>query len=299
MKPTLLVLAAGMGSRYGGLKQMDAMGPGGASILEYSVYDAIQAGFGKVVFVIRKDIEEDFKNIVGKHVEPHIEVKYAFQEINTALDWYKKPITRTKPWGTGHAVLAAKQYLTEPFALINADDFYGREAYKVLGKFLMKDCRPDRYAMVGYRLGNTLSENGYVSRGVCSVNGHGYLKNVLERTQISGEGDKIYFEEDGVKSVLPTETLVSMNFWGFHPAVLHEAESQFKAFIESRGEELKSEFYIPSVVNTQLHAKTAKVKVLSNESKWYGVTYTDDKKTVQSALNALTSVGEYPLKLWE
>ena len=300
MKPTLLVLAAGMGSRYGGLKQMDPMGPGGASILEYSVYDAIQAGFGKVVFVIRKDIEKDFREIVGKHVEPHIEVKYAFQEIDTALAWYQKPITRTKPWGTGHAVLAAKEYLTEPFALINADDFYGREAYKVLGKFLNKDCRADRYAMVGFRLGNTLSENGYVSRGVCSVNGHGYLKNVLERTKISsGEDGKIYFEEDGAKTVLPAETLVSMNFWGFHPAVLQEAESQFKDFMQSKGDDPKSEFYIPSVVNTQLFAKTAKVKVLSNESKWYGVTYTDDKKTVQSALKILTESGEYPMQLWK
>jgi dTDP-glucose pyrophosphorylase len=300
MQPTLLILAAGIGSRYGGLKQVDGIGPGGEAILEYSVFDAIRAGFGKVVFVIRRDIEAAFREKVGRRIEPHIRVEYAFQEHDTALEWLQNIPKREKPWGTGHAVLAARQFLTEPFATINADDFYGADAFRALGRFLQTEARPDRYAMVAYRLANTLSENGAVSRGVCTVDDDGYLANVVERTKIERFEDGItYLDEQGQPHVLAPETPVSMNLWGFHPSVLPAIDHQFRAFVETTRNNPRAEFYIPTVVNNLLQAGAIKLQVLNSDSQWYGVTYPADKETVQQALRAMTERGLYPQPLWQ
>lgn len=299
MKPTLLILAAGVGSRYGGLKQVDGMGPGGESILEFSVYDAIRAGFGKVVFVIRRDIETEFKEKVGQRIEPHIRTEYAFQEMTTNLEWLSEKPRREKPWGTGHAILAAKRYLNEPFVTINADDFYGADAFKKMSVFLQKNCSPTEYGMVAYQLSNTLSENGAVSRGVCSVNEAGFLTDVVERTKIQRFDDGIHFtDEAGHRHFLADNTPVSMNFWGFHPTVLQEIESQFRAFVLENIEQPRAEFYIPKVVNTLIESGKIRLKVLNSDSQWYGVTYPADKGTVQAALAAMARKGKYPQKLW-
>lgn len=299
MQPTLLILAAGIGSRYGGLKQVDGMGPGGEAIIEYSAFDALRAGFGKIVFVIRRDIETEFRERVGSRIEPHIPVEYAFQEMDTALDWLPVRPQRVKPWGTGHAILSARQYLTEPFAAINADDFYGAEAFKTLADFLKNDCSPSEYALVAYRLANTLSENGSVSRGVCVVSPDGYLSEVTERTKIERFAEGIFHTfDDGSRLALPDETLVSMNFWGFHPAILEDIDRLFREFVDRNAEQPKAEFYIPSVVSAMIHSGKAKVKTLSSESAWYGVTYPGDKDTVQAALAELTRQGVYKKPLW-
>ncbi|MCB0527846.1 MAG: nucleotidyltransferase [Saprospiraceae bacterium] len=306
MKPTLLILAAGIGSRYGGLKQVDGMGPGGESILEFSAFDALRAGFGKVVFVIRRDIEAAFREKVGSKVEPHIRTEYAFQEMDTALDWLDEKPHREKPWGTGHAILSAKQHLTEPFVAINADDFYGAEAFRKIGDFLRHDCTPSQYGMVAYRLGNTLSENGAVSRGVCSVSAEGFLTDVTERTRIErfaqgpapDDAAGIAYTDDAGRHPLPATTPVSMNFWGFHPTVLAEIESQFRAFVQANIGNPRAEFYIPTVVNTLVEAGKVRVKVLNSDSQWYGVTYTEDKETVQAALASMVERGLYPKGLW-
>lgn len=298
MKPTLLILAAGIGSRYGGLKQVDGMGPGGESILEFSVYDALQAGFGKVVFVIRKDIEDAFREKIGRKLKGHITVEYAFQEMTTGLDWLAEKPQREKPWGTGHAILSAKQYLHEPFAAINADDFYGADAFKTLGGFLQNDCTSAQYGMVAYRLANTLSENGAVSRGVCSVSPGGFLTGVTERTKIERFPDGIHFSDETGRWPLADATPVSMNLWGFHPTVLQEIEDQFRAFVLKNKDNPKSEFYIPSVVNNLIEAGKVRVKVMNSDSQWYGVTYTDDKETVQGALKRMVEEGKYPKGLW-
>jgi NDP-sugar pyrophosphorylase family protein len=298
MKPTLLILAAGIGSRYGGLKQVDGMGPGGESILEFSVYDAIQAGFGKVVFVIRRDIEADFKEKVGSKVEPHIPTKYAFQEMTTGLDWLDEKPERTKPWGTGHAILSAKEHLTEPFVAINADDFYGADAFKTIGDFLQHECSPTQYGIVAYQIGNTLSENGTVSRGVCSTNAEGFLTDVVERHKIERHPDGIHFADETGRHFLADGTPVSMNFWGFHPTILQEIESQFRAFVLENKDNPKSEFYIPKVVNTLIESGKVRVKVMNSDSQWYGVTYTNDKETVQGALGKMVAAGMYPKGLW-
>lgn len=299
MKPTLLILAAGIGSRYGGLKQVDGMGPGGEAILEFSVYDALRAGFGKVVFVIRKDIEAEFRQRIGQKIERQIPVEYAFQEMHTGLDWLPQAPLREKPWGTGHAILAAKDFIAEPFAAINADDFYGAEAFDVLGKFLRQECSPSVYGMVAYRLANTLSENGFVSRGVCAVDSEGYLAEVTERTKIDRLDGVIQFAgENGVLHPLADQTPVSMNFWGFHHSIFPELEVQFRAFVEANMERPKAEFYIPTVVNNMLHDGKIRVRVLSSDSQWYGVTYPEDKETVRGALGAIASEGGYPVPLW-
>lgn len=298
MKPTLLILAAGIGSRYGGLKQVDGMGPGGESILEFSVYDALQAGFGKVVFVIRKDIEDAFHEKVGRKLNGHIAVEYAFQELTTGLDWLAEKPRRERPWGTGHAILSAKANLNEPFVAINADDFYGAEAFHTIGKFLQKDSNPARYGMVAYRLANTLSENGAVSRGVCSVSADGLLTGVTERTKIERFPDGIHFSDESGRWPLAADTPVSMNFWGFHPTVLQEIEDQFRAFVLKNKDNPKSEFYIPSVVNSLIETGKVRVKVMNSDSQWYGVTYTDDKETVQGALKRMVEEGKYPKGLW-
>lgn len=299
-KPSLLILAAGIGSRYGGLKQVDGMGPGGESILEFSVFDAIRAGFGKVVFVIRRDIEEAFKEKVGQRIEPHITTEYAFQEMTTGLDWLGEKPHREKPWGTGHAILSAKEFLNEPFVAINADDFYGADAFKTIGKFLRDECSPSEYGMVAYRIGNTLSENGTVSRGVCSTNVGGFLTDVVERHKIERHPDGIHFtDESGTRHFLADSTPVSMNFWGFHPTILQEIEAQFRDFVLENKNNPKAEFYIPKVVNTLIEAGKVKVKVMNSDSQWYGVTYPADKETVQSALAKMVEEEQYPMGLWQ
>lgn len=285
MQPTLLILAAGIGSRYGGLKQADGMGPNGESILEFSVRDAVKAGFGKLVLVIRKDIEADFREKVGNKVEQLIPTVYAFQEMDTALDWMPEKPHRLKPWGTGHAILSAKEHLTEPFIAINADDYYGPDAFRTIAQFLTTECTPDTYAMVAYRLANTLSENGSVSRGVCTETADGYLADVEERTKIERYDDGIFFtDEQGERHFLPDATLVSMNFWGFHQSLLTVIESMFREFVVNNQGNPKAEFYIPTVVNHQIQSGAARVKVLTSDSQWYGVTYPEDKDTVQAAL---------------
>lgn len=296
MKPALLILAAGVGSRYGGLKQVDGMGPGGEAILEYSVYDAIRAGFGKVVFVIRKEIEAEFRERVGKRIENQIQTEYAFQEFDTALDWLATMPHREKPWGTGHAILSARALLTEPFATINADDFYGEQAFRTLSDFLSGDCSSSQYGMVAYQLGNTLSENGAVSRGVCSVDEQGFLADVVERTKIERRENGICFtDETGSQTLLADNTPVSMNLWGIHHSALDEFESQFKAFVQSNLDKPRAEFYIPTVINNLLEAGKIRLKVMHSDSQWYGVTYPEDKETVQKALAAMN----YPKGLWK
>ncbi len=299
MQPTLLILAAGIGSRYGGLKQVDGIGPGGEAILEYSVHDALKAGFGKVVFVIRRDIEAAFREKIGNKLSPHIRVEYAFQEMNTALDWLPAPPHREKPWGTGHAILSAKEHLTEPFVAINADDFYGADAFQAMADFLRTDCSPDVYGMVAYQLGLTLSENGAVSRGVCFVDESGYLSEVIERTKIERFPEGIaYLDEAGEHHHLPDGTPVSMNFWGFHPTVLQEIESQFRAFVQANMDRPKAEFYIPTVVNTLIENNRIKLKVLHSHSQWYGVTYPEDKATVQTYLTQMAQENLYKVGLF-
>lgn len=301
MQPTLLVLAAGIGSRYGGLKQVDSIGPGGESILEFSVYDALRAGFGKTVFVIRRDIETAFREKIGRRLEAVMPVEYAFQESTTALDWLDTVPFREKPWGTGHAILSAKEHIHEPFLAINADDFYGREAFQGMADFLSRACTPEIYGMTAYHIGNTLSENGTVSRGQCSVSPDGYLTNVVERHKIQRleQGGIEFADEHGQMRIMPDDTPVSMNFWGFHHQILSEIESQFRHFVETHFDQPRAEFYIPKVVNTLIEANAVKVKVLSSDSQWYGVTYPDDKETVQAALRAMIAQGEYPPKLWD
>jgi len=299
MQPILLILAAGVGSRYGGLKQVDGMGPGGEAILEYSVYDAIRAGFGKVVFVIRKEIEAAFREKVGARIEKRIPTFYAFQETDTALGWLDVLPHREKPWGTGHAVLAAAPWLDAPFATINADDFYGADAFRALGDFLQRDCSPERYGMVAYRLANTLSENGAVSRGVCAVNEHSLLTDVVERTQIQRFPEGVAFTDgDGTRHPLGDHTPVSMNLWGFHHAILPEVERQFHDFVRENRENPRAEFYIPTVVNRLIQSGKIQLQAIHCDSQWYGVTYPEDKATGQAALRDLTDAGQYPQPLW-
>ncbi len=293
MQPTLLILAAGIGSRYGGLKQVDGIGPGGEAILEYSIHDAIRAGFGKVVFVIRKDIEAAFHEKVGSKIAPHIPIVYAFQEMTTGLDWLDTPPHREKPWGTGHAILAAKEHLTAPFVAINADDFYGYEAFQAIGDFLRDDCSPTQYGMVAYCLSNTLSENGAVSRGVCAVDAEGFLTDVVERTKIDRFAGGIAFVDETGNHPLADHTPVSMNFWGFHPTVLTEIDSQFRAFVQENTDNPKAEFYIPKVVNTLIKSGKVRLQVRFSDSQWYGVTYPADKETVQNALSEMVEKGLY------
>lgn len=285
MKPTLLILAAGIGSRYGGLKQVDSMGPDGEAIMEYAVHDALQAGFGKVVIVIRKDIEAAFRDVLGRKLEAHADVLYAYQEHDTALDWLEDTPKRQKPWGTGHAILAAKAHIHEPFATINADDYYGAEAFRILANFLSTSCDPTLYGMVAYRLGNTLSENGAVSRGVCAVDDQGFLTSVTERTKIERYPEGIAFLDDaGVRHVLEDDTPVSMNLWGMHHSVMDAVEKGFRDFVQANSENPKAEFYIPMVINDLVNRQEVRLRVLHSDSVWHGVTYPEDKGIVQLAL---------------
>jgi len=300
MKPTLLVLAAGMGSRYGGLKQLDGIGPNGETIIDYSIYDAIQGGFGKVVFIIRKDIEADFKEIFVKRWESKIEIDYVFQELHNIPEGYEMNPERVKPWGTGHAVLVAAEAVKEPFAVINADDFYGREAFATMGKFLINiPADNEAYSMVGYELKNTLSEHGYVSRGVCQVNGNSYLENVVERTHIERKGEQIIFTDENEKEqVLTGDEYVSMNFWGFAPSFFTYLKESFQNFIKANYDQLKAEFYIPTVVNELRQSNVRQTQVLPCDAKWFGVTYQEDRPLVVAKVQQLVDEGKYPSQLW-
>ncbi|GHT08655.1 nucleotidyltransferase [Bacteroidia bacterium] len=301
MKPTLFVLAAGMGSRYGGLKQLDGLGPNGETIMDYSIYDAIRGGFGKVVFVIRKDFEQDFRDKVLKKYENSIPVDVVFQSLDALPDGFSVPADRTKPWGTNHAVIMGKKAIKEPFAVINADDFYGRESFKILADYLQKvGDTPNEYSMVGYRVGNTLSESGSVARGVCATDSDGFLKTITERTAIERIDGEIQFkDENGKKVVVADETPVSMNFWGFTPEYFDYSEQQFINFLSDPKNQAnpKAEFFIPLVVDHLIASKKARVRVLDTPSKWFGVTYADDRAGVVAKIQALIDKGEYPAKL--
>lgn len=299
MKPTLVILAAGMGSRYGGLKQLDEVGPNGEAIIDYSLYDAIRAGFGKVVFVIRTDFADAFKKRFEPKLKGRIEVEYVYQSLDKIPEGFTLNPEREKPWGTSHALMMAENAVKEPMAVINADDFYGRKAYEVIAEFLTSSSDESEYAMVGYNVANTLSEYGSVSRGVCNTDENGYLTTVVERTKILRDGDgKIYFYEPEGKSQLEENTPVSMNFWGLKPNVFGYLNEGFKTFLSERGNELKSEYYIPLLINDNIVSGTIRTKVISCDSPWFGVTYKEDKPMVQERIKALISSNEYPENLW-
>jgi dTDP-glucose pyrophosphorylase len=301
MKPTLFILAAGMGSRYGGLKQLDGLGPNGETIMDYSVYDAIRAGFGKIVFVIRESFLDDFRqNIFTKyeHLQPG---EFVFQELDRLPKGFALNPDRGKPWGTNHALMMAKEVINEPFAVINADDFYGRESFQVLADFLRTLAgKQNIYSMVGYRVGNTLSESGSVARGVCSTDAEGFLTSVVERTYIirDTDGQIKYKDENGHLVAIDENTPVSMNMWGFTPEYFNYSEEHFVDFLLHNQDNLKAEFYIPSVVNDLIVDGVARVKVLDTTSKWFGVTYAEDRASVVAKIQELVIQGEYPAKLF-
>ena len=288
-----------MGSRYGGLKQIDGLGPNGEAILDYSVFDALRAGFGKIVFVIRKDFEDDFRRVVLSKYEGKVPCEVCFQSVDKVPAGYAYNPERTKPWGTNHAVLMGKDLIKEPFAVINADDFYGKESFLVLADFLTSvEGKKGEYCMVGYRVCNTLSENGSVSRGVCTTDANGHLTDVVERTKIEEKNGTIVFTENDVDTPLDPHTPVSMNMWGFTPEYFEYTEEAFKTFLKEHGQELKSEFYIPTLVNDLITAGKATCKVLDTPSKWFGVTYSEDRPQVVMKINQLIKEGVYPAKLF-
>ncbi len=301
MKPTLFVLAAGMGSRYGGLKQLDPLGPSGQTIMDYSIYDAIQAGFGKVVFVIRKDFEDDFRSKILSKYENVIPVDVVFQSVDALPAGYTCPPDRTKPWGTNHAIMMGAKAIHEPFAVINADDFYGRDAFRVIAEELMRPrLRKGDYCMVGFRVGNTVTENGTVSRGVCSTDDDSLLTSVVERTDIKVDstGDIVCTGDNGEQIVLPNNTPVSMNLWGFTPDYFDYSDREFRKFLDEKINTPKAEYYIPSVVDTLIKSGDATVKVLDTDSQWFGVTYAADREGVVDRLAALHAAGQYPDKMF-
>ncbi|MCR4882616.1 MAG: nucleotidyltransferase [Clostridiales bacterium] len=302
-EPILVIMAAGMGSRYGGLKQMDPIGPCGEVILHYSIYDAMRAGFKRVVFLIKHEIEKDFRSIVGDPVARHMEVHYAFQQLDTLPEGYTVPEGRQKPWGTGHAVLCCRDLIDAPFCVINADDYYGPSAFKSAYDFLAKaeDDEKKRYMMVGYLLKNTVTANGHVARGICEVSKDGYLQTVTETTHIISCCDGVLTTDDEITyTKLPGDTLVSMNMWGFTPSLLETLSREFPVFLDRAAKEnpLKSEFFLPSVVSAMLAKNEASVQVLPSLDKWYGVTYREDKPNVMLAITDMTNLGKYPRPLW-
>lgn len=299
MKPTLLILAAGMGSRYGGIKQLDSFGPNGETIIDYSLFDAIRSGFGKVVFIIREELREDCIRLFGPKLDGKIEYDFAIQGFDSYLPADLGDVQRAKPWGTGHAVLCAWENTQTPFAVINADDFYGREAFETIAGFLREDTDPEVHTLVSYKLKNTLSENGTVSRGVCTVNADGYLTDVVERTKIERLADgNIVFHDLGEPQILDDDTPVSMNFWGFKPGVFPEIEKMFHTYARENFDAPKAEFYIPKVMSNLMAEGKGKCKVFTNSSDWFGVTYPEDKEPVGKALIKLVEEGQYPEKLW-
>lgn len=300
MKPTLFVLAAGMGSRYGGLKQIDGLGPHGETIMDYSIYDAIKSGFGKVVFVIRKDFEADFRRVILSKYENHIPVEVVFQSIQDVPAGFTVPADRKKPWGTNHALLMGRSVIHEPFAIINADDFYGRNSFEVMARELSKErTGKGDYCMVGFRIGNTLSESGTVARGICETK-DGFLTSVVERTAIgwNAAGKISFTDENGVEQIVEPTTPVSMNLWGFTPDYFDYSEDYFKRFLKANGNNPKAEFFVPSLVNEMVTNGTGRVKVLDTTSKWFGVTYAADRPEVVKKFAELHDKGEYPDKMF-
>lgn len=288
-----------MGSRYGGLKQIDGVGPNDEILLEYSIYDALKAGFGKIVFVIRKDIEAAFMEKIGNKIAEVAEIDFVYQEYDTPITGVDAFPVREKPWGTGHAILVAYKTIKEPFAVINADDYYGVDGFRSMARFLTTDCKPEHFCMIGYVLANTLSENGFVSRGVCEVDANFKLLSVTERTKIGREADgQICYEEAGQKVALPDETYVSMNFWGFHPSIFESLRKDFVQFVQDNWERPKAEFYIPTAVNNMMNHQGLKVSLLPSQDLWYGVTYQEDRGTVSRAFQQFIAEGRYPEQLW-
>lgn len=298
MKPTLLILAAGMASRYGSMKQIQSFGPGGETIMDYSIYDAMRAGFGKVVFIIREEFADDFKEIFEPKLKGKIATDYVYQDLRSFIGDHQVPAERTKPWGTAHAVLCAKDAIREPFAVINADDFYGRDAFEKAYTFLTTEVRPDLYCIIGYELIKTLSANGTVSRGVCQVDKEDYLVSIAERTKVYREGDKIVYEEEGGKQELPADSKVSMNFWGFHPSVFALTEKAFHEFLAKNSSNPKAEFFIPIIGDYLVNSGQGRIKVIPTGAQWFGVTYKEDAPEVKANLEHLVHQGEYPAKLW-
>lgn len=301
MKPTLVILAAGIGNRYGGLKQMDQVGPSGETIVDYSIYDAVRAGFGKVVFVIRKSIEKEFTEVFLEKLKDKLKVDYVFQELEDLPAGFSIPEGRIKPWGTSHAVLAAEASVNEPFAVINADDFYGFGAFEVMANFLLglgNDAAV--FSLVGYRLGSTLSEYGSVARGVCEVDGQGTLTSIVERTRIEKTRNRIVFiQETGQPVSLSGQETVSLNFWGFTPAFFKFAKEEFEVFLRENRNNLKAELYIPLIINKLVKLGRARVKVLECSEKWFGVTYREDRPRVIEQIHKLVEAGRYPASLWQ
>ena len=300
-KPTLVVMAAGMGSRYGGLKQIDSVGPNGEIIIDYSIYDAIKAGFSKVVFIIRKDLENVFKEKIGKKIEKIIETEYVFQDINFGvLEEFNLPKERKKPWGTAHAIYCCKDVISGPFVVINADDFYGQSTYKIIYDYLVNSKDDFEYLMAGFILENTLTENGTVARGICKVDNYNNLLSITERTSIKQFDNDIKYTEDDLNWIdIKKGSIVSMNIWGFKPTIFSELEKDFKIFLRNNKDNiLKAEFYIPSVIDSMIKQKKASVKVLVSKEQWYGVTYKEDKENVCKSINNLMG-NIYPDKLWE
>jgi len=299
-KKTLLIIAAGMGSRYGGLKQIDPVGPNGEIIIDYSMYDAIRAGFDKVVFVIRHSFDAAFREKIGSKLDGRVEVAYAYQELDACLEGVSLPANREKPWGTGHAILVAKDVINEPFAVINADDYYGVEAYGIMADQLERMAsNEEEYAMVGYVLRNTLSEYGTVARGVCRHDDQMYLADVTERTSIRKEGSgAVFIDERGAEQPLTGDEIVSMNLWGLGADVFGYLQQQFNDYLQQHMAENKSEFYIPTVVDTLVKRKQKKVKILKTHDNWFGVTYREDKEIAQACVRKLIEQGVYPETLW-
>lgn len=298
MKPTLVILAAGMGSRYGGLKQLDEVGPNGEAIIDYSLYDAIRAGFGIVVFVIRTDFADEFKARFEPKLKGKISVKYVYQSLDKIPSGFALNPEREKPWGTSHATLMAETAVNEPMAVINADDFYGEKSYQVMADFLNSSTDKNEYSMVGYNVANTLSEFGTVSRGVCNMDENGNLTSVVERTKIKRDKDGIFYYENNDRFKLEENTPVSMNFWGLKPGVFEYLNEGFKEFLTQHGNELKSEYFIPLLINDNIVKGTIRTKVLQCDSPWFGVTYREDKPMVQQRIKELIDSGAYPQNLW-
>lgn len=299
-KTSLVIMAAGLGSRYGGIKQLEPVGPSGEIIMDYSIYDAIEAGFNKVVFIIRKDLEADFKEVIGNRISKQIEVEYVFQELDNLPKGFEKPEGRTKPWGTGQAILSCKGVLKEPFAVINADDYYGKEAFAKVHEYLVQDdLKSNQFCMAGFVLGNTLSDNGTVTRGVCKVNENNQLVDIVETKGIEKKGNVVVALNSANEEVtLQEDSAVSMNMWGFTPVILDKLEEGFVTFLEKEGNDLKSEYLLPEVVGDLIKSNQASVTVLKTNDKWFGVTYKEDKDYVVDSFKKLVEEGKYPNKLF-
>lgn len=301
MKPVLLVMAAGLGSRYGGLKQLDKIGPNGEIILELSSYDAIKAGFEKIVFILRKEIVEEFKELIGNKLSKFAEIEYVIQDMNNIPEGFEIPEGRIKPWGTGHAILCAKDVIKSPFLVINADDYYGQESFKLMYEYLNNNTEENHHAMVGYELKNTLSENGHVARGICTVE-NGELKEVVERTRIIKKGEAAYYTENEQEWIeVDYNSIVSMNMWGFMNSIFEITEKGFKYFLQNdlKDNPIKAEYYIPLIVSNLINSGKGEVKVMNSKDKWYGVTYQEDRVLVKEAIEKMINEGKYEKNLWE